>query len=94
MGKQLSGQIVIATAGTETKGPDIALVNKAVIIRAMSTNSGVVYLGGNTSATDFATTDGYELAANKEVVLESIANLNEVWFDAATNGDKLCWLML
>jgi len=26
------------------------------------------------------------------VIVVQVRNLNELWFDAATNGDKLCWL--
>lgn len=94
MGKQISGQIVIATAGTEQRGPDISLVNKAVIIRALSTNTGVGYFGGNTTATDFATTDGFELSAGDAYPVESVSNLNELWFDVAVSGNGFCWLML
>jgi len=85
----ISGQITVTTAGTEVQGSNVPLDN-GVYIKALNGNTGKVYVGNNGSGVVSATT-GFELDAG-QVVIVSVANLNELWFDAATNGDKFCWI--
>ena len=86
-----SGQITVATAGTAVQGPSIA--GYGWFIRALAGNTGVVYVG-NDGADDITSSNGYELSAGDQIFLESPPNLNTLWFDSATNGDKLCWLRM
>lgn len=88
-GEAISGVITVTTAGTAVQGSSVEL-NNGVFIKALSGNSGVTYVG-NDGANDVASTNGFELAAG-DVIVVQVRNLNELWFDAATNGDKLCWL--
>lgn len=46
-GKALSGQITVTTAGTAVQGTD-TVSNNGFFIRALSTNSGKVYVGTHT----------------------------------------------
>jgi hypothetical protein len=85
----ISGVITIATAGTAVQGTDIALGN-GVFIKALSGNTGKVYVG-NDGAGDVTSANGFELAQG-DLILLQVANLNNLWFDSATNGDKICWL--
>ena len=84
-----SGQITVTTAGTAVQGPSTGGLQVAV--KAMAGNSGIVYVG-NDAAGDVTSANGFELSAGEGVVVRK--NLNALWFDAATNGDKLCWLKL
>jgi hypothetical protein len=88
-GVQVSGQITVTTAGTEVQGPDIAGSN-GFYVKALAGNTGVVYVGNNGAGVVSSTT-GFQLDKSN-VILIQVENLNELWFDAATSGDKLCWL--
>ena len=82
-----SGQITIATAGTAVQGSDTG-GGSAFYIKALSGNSGLVYVG-NDGADDVTSSNGFELSAGDVVFYEGI--LENLWFDAAINGDKVCW---
>lgn len=86
----LSGQITVSTAGTEVQGPNIALPN-GVYISALAGNAGVVYVG-NDGAGAVSSSTGYQLRKDGPPILVQVSNLNKLWFDAATNGDKVCWI--
>ena len=88
-GLVMSGVITVTTHGTAVQGTDVDLENGAWI-KALSGNSGVVYVG-NDGAGDVASTNGFELAAGN-VILCQVANLSHLWFDSASDGDKICWL--
>lgn len=87
MSEILAGQFTITTAGTAVCGPDIP---GAVFVRALETNAGKAYVG-NDGANDVTASNGYELAPG-EALPFSVRNLQDYWFDAATSGDKFCWL--
>ena len=87
--EQLSGQITVAAAGTAVQGPDVALKGGAYV-KAMGANAGKGFVG-NDGVDDVTLLNGYELAAG-EVSLWRVDNLNLLWFDAATSGDKFCWM--
>ena len=84
-----SGQITVATAGTAVQGPETGGLR--VAIKALAGNTGIVYMG-NDAAGDVTSANGFELSAGEEVIVQK--SLNAYWFDAATSGDKLCWLKL
>ena len=85
----ISGQITVTTAGTAVQGTAIALSN-GVYIKALLNNSGAVYVGNDGSA-DVTATNGFQLSSG-EIILIQVANLNQLWFDSAVNGDKVCWI--
>lgn len=85
----MSGVITVTTAGTAVNGTDVKTPN-GVFIRGLTGNTGVVYVG-NDGAGDVAATNGYELDKGQAIYI-CVANLKDLWFDAATNGDKLCWI--
>lgn len=85
----LTGQITVTTAGTAVQGGGVPLTN-GVFIKALGGNTGKVYVG-NDGYNDVTSGNGYELAAG-EVAIFQVANLNHLWFDAATNNDKFCWM--
>jgi hypothetical protein len=89
-GVAVTGQITVATAGTAVQGSDVKLTS-GVWIEALAGNTGVVYFG-NDGAGDVTADNGYQLDKGK-ATFAPVANLNELWFDAATSGDKLCWFM-
>lgn len=89
-----SGQITITTAGTAVQGTDIP--GPEFILSPHPGNTGVVYVG-NDGAGDITASNGYPLGdvgatSTGHVIYIRAANLNELWFDAASNGDKVCWL--
>lgn len=93
--RQLSGLITVTTAGTAVQGTDIAPWRQAqdgggFFVRAISTNTGLIYIG-NDAAGDVASTNGFELSAGDQIFVVC-NNLNELWFDSSVNGEKACWL--
>lgn len=87
-----SGQTTVATAGTavqlsSTNVPDMS----GVYIKALSTNTGSVYIG-NDGADDVTSSNGYELEAGESIFInESL--LSKIYVDAANNGDKVAYLI-
>ena len=84
-----SGQITVTTAGTAVQGTATAKYS-GFFIKALSTNSGIVYVG-NDGAGDVTSGNGYEMEAGDQIYIEC-SNLSDLWFDSATNGDKFCWI--
>jgi len=84
-----SGQITVTTHGTAVQGPATAKYT-GFLIRALSTNSGLVYVG-NDGAGDVTSANGFELSAG-DVVYVECSSLSDLWFDSASDGDKLCWI--
>ena len=82
-----SGQITITTAGTAVQGVDTDGGN-GFYIKALAGNTGIVYVG-NDGAGDVTSANGFELSAGDVVFFEGV--LENLWFDAATDGDKVCW---
>jgi hypothetical protein len=89
--KYISAEKLVATAGTRVALASAKTLTTHAIIKARSTNAGLVYIGGVT----VAAANGYHLAANAEVKLSDLLaagtnesfNLAELYLDAATNGD-------
>ena len=88
----ISGKKTVTTAGTA-----VALgtqqVNAPLMVKAMSTNTGLVYLG-NDGAGDVASTNGLELAAGEVAVFDFVGNLAGLILDSAVNGEGGTWLAL
>ena len=86
-----SGQINIASAGTAVQGPDEQC--RHVAIKALSGNTGVAFVG-NDGAGDVSSANGFELAATDDAIILHVNNLQDLWFDASNNDDKLCWIKI
>ena len=84
----MAGQITVSTAGTAVQGTDVP--GYGFFIRGLTGNTGLVYVG-NDAAGDVTSSNGFELAAGDMIYIE-VPNLNYLWLDAATNGDKVSWI--
>ncbi len=90
-----AGTTTISTAGTEQQISNTANRVLWIKAKALAANSGITYLG----VSDVTATNGYELSAGNEIEISprelggSIA-FSTIYVDAATNGDKVCWLVV
>jgi hypothetical protein len=83
----IHGRIVVATAGTAVIGDTCQ--GSVFLIKALAGNAGIGYVGNVLG--DVAAANGFELSAKEELLIE-INNLNQLWFDVASNGDAFCWI--
>jgi hypothetical protein len=87
----LSGQITVSTAGTEVLGPDTGPGD--FLIKFDSGNTGATVYVGNDGNGAVSSTTGFKLNSGDQCIL-SVKNLNTVYFDVATSGDKIDWLRI
>ncbi len=88
----ISGQTTVSTAGTAVQlSTSESRTNGPLIIKGLDGNTGNVYVG-NDGAGDVTASNGYELGAGDAVVFDYVGDLRSIWVDAATNGDKVCWV--
>ena len=92
----LAGQITVTTSGTAVQGTDVpawqpAEAGGGFFVFALSTNTGNCYVG-NDGAGDVTSSNGFELIKGSTPMFVRASNLNEYWFDALNNGDKVCWI--
>lgn len=85
-----SGQINIAIAGTAVRGTEES--GNLFAISAHPDNADVVWVGEVSG--DVSASNGFPLRAAGPPVVIEVANLNQLWFDADSNGDDVCWLKL
>jgi hypothetical protein len=78
-------EVVLAAAGTRANGP--------VAVRALSGNTGVIYIGNAGDGT-VSSSSGYQLAQGDQIIFAYVGDLSSIMVDAATNGDKVSWLIL
>ncbi len=88
----ISGQKTITAAGTAEVLASSRQVSSPLMIKALTTNTGLVYVGQDTG--DVTTSTGMPLAAGESVVLINAGNLAEIWVDSAVNGEGVAWLLL
>ena len=81
------GQKTVAAAGTEEALGSSTTLTSGVRIKALSGNTGNVFVGANpvTSST------GFVLEPGEEAFIE-VANLATVYLDVATNGDGVSYI--
>jgi hypothetical protein len=77
----------VQTTNATTRVALTAGVCRTVVVKALNTNTGLVYVGNAT----VAAANGFRLAASEQVAL-SISNRNLVYFDVAVNGEGVCWI--
>ncbi len=88
-----SGQKTVTTAGTEAALATSQPVAGPVAIKALTTNTGLVYIGNAGDGT-LSSSSGYPLAAGESVTLNLVGNLAEIMVDSAVNGEGVAWLIL
>lgn len=88
-----SGQVSLSGAGTAIPlHPSLAL-GCPVLIKAKTTNTGLVYVG-NDGANSVSNTTGFVLAAGDLAIFDRVENLNTVYGVAAVAGEGICWLAM
>jgi len=88
-----SGQIEVTTAGTAVAGPATPTARR-FLLAAHPSNTNPVWVG-NDGSDDVTSGNGFPLEAGGDtVVVEVPRSLADLRFDADTNGEKVCWLVL
>jgi hypothetical protein len=85
----ISSQVTLTTASV-AYSLGSTTYNDIVIIKALPTNTGVVYIGNDGNDTVSSTT-GFPLSAGDTVVL-SAGSLSKVYATSTVNGDKVAVL--
>jgi len=91
-----SGQTTVTTAGTRARlatGQNTSVLS--VTIKALSTNTGIVYVGDHTVSSSV----GFELNARDTVTLETsdsdhAINLTNIYLDASVSGEGVSFIYL
>lgn len=81
----LNGKVTVTTGGTRVQLGTAAC--KAVAIIALSTNTGIIYLG-NSAVTNG---NGLQLTAGQPVSL-AVTSLGAIWIDCSVNGDGVTYI--
>ena len=89
----LSGQKTVTTAGTEVALAASSRVQCAVAIKALTTNTGLVYVG-NAGDDTVSSSTGFPLAAGDVTIMEYVDDLDNIWVDSAVNGEGVAFLIL
>jgi hypothetical protein len=90
-----TGIVTVSSAGTAVQALNATNRVKYAKFKALAGNSGLAYFG----VSDVSASLGYELSAGNEVELNfgefgGSVPANVFYADAATNGDKVCWIMI
>jgi hypothetical protein len=89
----MSGLKTIATAGTELALSASNKVQCAVAVKALTTNTGLMYIGNAGDGT-VASTTGFPLAAGDTIIFEYVDDLANIMVDSAVNGESVAFLVL
>ena len=81
-----NGKKSVTTAGTRVTLASSQAV-KSVTIKALSTNTGIIYVGD----TSVASTNGFQLSAGETISMD-IANLNTVNLDSSVSGESVTYI--
>jgi len=90
-----AGVTTVSTAGTAVQVLNATNRVKFLKFKALAGNSGLAYVG----ISDVSASIGYELSAGNEIELNfgefgGSVPANVFYADAATNGDKVCWMVI
>jgi hypothetical protein len=88
----LSGQMVVATAGTALQLGTVNIFGP-LMVKALDTNTGIVAVG-NDGAGDITLSNAMRLASGDVIVFSYVGNLASIWVDSAVNGEGVAWLVL
>ena len=92
MAQQVSGQVTVSTAGTAVAGPDIE--GGVFQFQANPANTGTYCYVGSDGAGDVSSTTGFTLKKGQNTLILVVSNLDRLYFDSDTNGDKVDWIRL
>ena len=88
----ISGQKTVTTAGTEVAlGSQV--INGAIMVKALPSNTGYIYLGKVADGTVSSST-GLMLSAGDVIVFDWVGNLSNIMVDSSVNGEGVSWIML
>lgn len=84
----------VTTAGTRTALTSSTLQVYEVVVKALASNTGTIYIGDST----VASSNGYELSAGASFSIPltmipktgSVVDLNWIYIDASVNGEGVC----
>ena len=90
-----AGITTVTSAGTAVQVLNATNRVKYLKFKALAGNSGLAYVG----ISDVSASIGYELSAGNEIELNfgefgGSVPANVFYADAATNGDKVCWMLI
>lgn len=88
--KPISGQITVPTAGTAVEGPDVS--GSSFFLSPHPANTGAYVWVGNDGSGDVSSDNGFPIIAGGLLIEVRVSNLNKLWFDVQTSGDKVCWI--
>ena len=84
--------LTVTSAGTPVQFPPLLIpYDKEVSIKALSTNTGIVYIAGSKQDAGDSTRR-YPLVQSEAIELK-IKNLKNLWLDAATSNDSVAWIV-
>ncbi len=99
-----SGQTTVATAGTAVQISSTVLKVSWIRIKALAANTDTMYVGQD-GAGDVRSSNGYPILAGDDVEDRALKldyrnpgtgkgseNLQNLWVDAAVNGEKIAWI--
>ncbi len=87
-----SGQKTVAALGT-AEALGTVKVECPVMVKALDTNTGKVYIG-NDGAGDVTSSNGLVLLAGEAVVFDWVGHLSSIMLDVSVNGEGVAWLAL
>lgn len=88
------GDVTVTTAGTRVQLTSTNTYVSNVTVQGLGANTGKIFVGDSS----VSATRGYELSPGSGIAITSIVtpkgtqelvNLADIWFDAASNGDKV-----
>lgn len=92
MAPTLSGKKTVTTAGTAVQLATDQVINGPLMVKALSANGGLVYVGNVTADVD--NSNGMPLNKDEVIIFYQVGNLNSIWVDSAVNGEGVSWLSL
>ena len=92
MARVISGNKTVTAAGTAV-ALGTQTINGPVVVKALTTNTGLVYIG-NDGNNDVDSNTGMSLAAGDSAVFYFVGCLSSIYVDAAVNGEGVRWLNL
>ena len=82
-----NGQKTVTTAGTRVVLATTQTLVSGVTIKALSTNTGIIYVGNST----VSSSNGFRLSASAEIFIE-IDNLATIYIDSSVNGEGISYI--
>ena len=80
-----NARVTVPTAGTRVQLATFSC--KAVVVKALPSNTGVIYVGNAT----VSSANGFVLSANESISLD-IDNVNHIYIDSSVNGEGVSWM--